>query len=67
MITEPEEERPSAPATERAEQMLDRVGERVGRYASLAGLRLRRMAAVAREEAEDVWAEAESVRRRERP
>jgi len=66
-MPEPEEERPSAAATERAEEMLDRVGQRVGRYASLAGLRLRRMAAVAREEAEDIWAEAESVRRREQP
>ena len=66
-MPEPEEERPSAVATERAEQMLDRLGQRVGRYASLTGLRLRRMAAVAREEAEDIWAEAESVRRREQP
>lgn len=58
-------ERSTPRATERAEQVLDRLGERVGRYASLAGLRLRQMAAVAREEAEDMRAEAESIRRRE--
>lgn len=57
--------RSAPPATERAEQLLERLGERVGRYASLAGVRLRRMAAVAREEAEDMRAEAESIRRRE--
>jgi pyruvate/2-oxoglutarate dehydrogenase complex dihydrolipoamide acyltransferase (E2) component len=51
------------PATERAEELVDRLGESVGQFASLAGLRLLRVAALAREEAEDVWAEAQSVRR----
>lgn len=52
-------------ATARAEELLDRAGEQVGRFASELGVRLRRAAARAREEAEDVWAEAQALRRRE--
>ncbi len=54
---------PSRPATERAEELVDRVGESVGHLASLAGWRLLRAAAFVREEAEDVWAEAQNLRR----
>lgn len=55
---------PTAPvvATERAEQLLDGMGERVGRLAALAGRQIRRAAALTREEAEDIWAEARQVR-----
>jgi hypothetical protein len=42
--------------TERAEEMMEKVGERVGDWASRALAR-------AREEAEDIWAEAQAVRR----
>ncbi len=42
--------------------MVDRMGESVGHLASLAGWRILRAAAFVREEAEDVWAEAQSVR-----
>ena len=66
MKPEPQDERPSRAATERAEEMVDRMGEQVGHFASLLGLRVRRMAALAREEAEDMWAEAQSIRCRER-
>ncbi len=52
------------PAIERAEELVDRLGERTGAFASMASLRIRKLAARAREEAEDVWAEAQSVRRR---
>ena len=55
--------RPAAPATERAEELVDRMGESVGHLASLAGWRVLRAAAFVREEAEDLWAEAQSVRR----
>ena len=55
--------RQSQPATERAEELVDRMGESVGYLASLAGWRLLRAAAFVREGAEDVWAEAQSVRR----
>ncbi|HYW09108.1 MAG TPA: hypothetical protein VE913_19265 [Longimicrobium sp.] len=51
-----------APATARAEQMLDGAGERVGHFAAIAGHRLRTAAALAREEAEDLWAEARHLR-----
>ncbi|MBA3416892.1 MAG: hypothetical protein H0U10_16860 [Chloroflexia bacterium] len=64
-MPEPHDERPNPAATERAEEMLDRAGERVGRFASLLSLRLRQTAALAREEAEDMWAEAQSMRRRD--
>ena len=62
-MREPHDERPDPAATERAEEMLDRAGERVGRFASLLRLRLRRAAALTREEAEDLWAEVQSRRR----
>ncbi len=57
-------DREGRPAVERAEELVDRLGERTGALASLAGLRIRKLAARAREEAEDVWAEAQSVRHR---
>lgn len=50
------------PAMERAEELVDRLGQRAGTFASLASLRVRKLAARAREEAEDVWAEARSIR-----
>ena len=62
-MTEDQGGRPRRPATERAEELVDRMGESLGHFASLAGLRLLKVAALAREEAEDVWAEAQSVRR----
>lgn len=42
--------------TERAEQVMENLGERLGDWASRALAR-------AREEAEDIWAEAQTVRR----
>ena len=59
------DERADRPATERAEELADRMGQRFGLVAAHVGLRLRRMAALAGEEAEDVWAEAQSIRRRD--
>ena len=41
----------------------DRMGEQVGIYVSLFGRALLKVAARAREEAEDIWAEAEHIRR----
>ena len=61
-MTEDQGGRPGRPATERAEELVDRMGEGVGQLASLAGWRLLRAAAFVREEAEDVWAEAQSLR-----
>lgn len=56
---------PTRPATERAEETLGGWGERVGYFAGVAGLRLRQWGARAREEAEDLWAEAQSVRQQQ--
>lgn len=44
--------------TERAEQVMENVGEQIGDWASRAVAR-------AREAAEDIWAEAQTVRRGE--
>lgn len=44
--------------TERAEQVMEAVGERIGDWVSRAVAR-------AREEVEDIWAEAQTVRRGE--
>jgi len=51
------------PATERADDLLTRVGWTVGLFASMAGRRIASVAAFAREEAEDMWAEAQDMRR----
>lgn len=45
--------------TERAEELLEDWGKRVGRFLASAAAR-------AREEAEDIWAEAQSIKRGER-
>jgi pyruvate/2-oxoglutarate dehydrogenase complex dihydrolipoamide acyltransferase (E2) component len=50
------------PATERADELLNRAGWTAGLFASMIGARLARVAAFAREEAEDLWAEAEALR-----
>jgi hypothetical protein len=57
------EGQPQRPPKERAEEMLDHAGEQVGRFAATASHQLRKLAARAREEAEDIWAEAQSKRR----
>jgi hypothetical protein len=49
---------------ERAEEMVDRFGERVGYFANWVGRQLLRIPARAREEIEDIVAEAQSLRQR---
>lgn len=56
------DEHQDRPATERAEELADRMGQRLGYVTTLVGLRIRKTAARAREEAEDMWAEAQSIR-----
>lgn len=60
----------SAPADspaqiERAEASLDRAGERIGLFAASFSRQVRRSAALVREEAEDILAEAQSLRQKE--
>lgn len=62
-MTQDQDDRSSRTSTARAEELVDRLGESVGHFASLAGLRLLKVAALAQEEAEDVWAEAQSIQR----
>lgn len=47
---------------QRAEVMVDQLGQRLGRFLSAAGTQLRKATARAREEAEDIWAEAQHIR-----
>jgi hypothetical protein len=49
---------------ERAEVIVDRLGARLGEVAAVAGFELRRAAERAREETEDIWAEARDLRAR---
>ncbi len=60
---------PQRPPLERAEELMNRAGERFGQLATEAGFRLRQALARAREEAEDIWAEAQTLRQNghERP
>lgn len=53
-------------ATQRAEELLDGAAERVSQLAPLVGPSIQRFIALAREEAEDIWAEAQEVRRSSR-
>lgn len=53
------------PATERAEATLDQAGERIGLFAASLSHQVRRSAALVREEAEDILAEAQSLRQKD--
>lgn len=48
--------------TDRAEEVLDEIGQRIGVFALVARDRVLRLTARAREEAEDIWAEAQHLR-----
>jgi hypothetical protein len=65
-VSEPVLSASDALPLDRAETMLDQMGQRVGQLLLLAGHRLQRWTARAREEAEDIWAEAASLRARQR-
>ncbi len=54
-------------ATERAEALVNQLGERIGQYAALTNQQLQRWTARTREELEDIWAEAQSLRHRQTP
>jgi TolA-binding protein len=50
----------------RAEELVDRIGARVGEITAMLGHQLLRLGARVREEAEDIWAEAQNLRRGQR-
>lgn len=66
-MSEPQHEHPQGTPAARAEILVDQWGERVGKFLSGAGYQLRKAAARAREEAEDIWAEAQTIRHNEHP
>src|SRR5215207_6780807 len=51
------------PATERAEELVDRLLQEAGHLLSVAAVNLLKGASLAREEAEDIWAEAQNLHR----
>jgi hypothetical protein len=55
-------EESSRVATEKAEELVDRIGQRFADFASLATLQILRASVRVREEAEDMWAEAQHIR-----
>ncbi len=57
------EDEASRQAMQRAEELVDQFAERVGYYTGVLGHQLLRLVARAREEAEDIWAEAQNLRR----
>jgi hypothetical protein len=50
------------PATARAEELVDRLGQRMSHWATVNGLQARRTMARLREDAEDMWVEAQEMR-----
>jgi hypothetical protein len=48
--------------TQRAERLVDDFAQRVSTFAAATGLQIRRASAFVREDAEDMWAEAQSIR-----
>lgn len=46
---------------ERSEEMVDRMAQRLSHYTSLVGLQILKATARMREEAEDMWAEAQDI------
>jgi hypothetical protein len=60
-------ERPEDDTMRRAEEWVDRIGARVGEATAFLGHQLLRLGARVREEAEDIWAEAQNLRRGQRP
>jgi hypothetical protein len=64
---EPQAAETPSPAMQRAEELVDRMAERVGHYTGMIGHNLLWLVTRAREEAEDIWAEAQALRRQHHP
>jgi hypothetical protein len=52
----------SQPATARAEELVDHLGQRMSHWATVNGLQAKRAMARLREDAEDMWVEAQEMR-----
>ena len=55
-------EEPKLPATRKAEETVDYLAQRLSSLTAIAKLNFQRTAARAREDAEDIWAEAQTIR-----
>ena len=55
-------EEPAKLAQERAEKLVDAMGQRLGLFVAFVGFQIQKAGARVREEAEDVWAEAQNIR-----
>jgi hypothetical protein len=64
-MSEPQNTHSQTTPAERAEVLVDQLGTRLGHFLSIAGYQVRKATARAREEAEDIWAEAQAIRRRD--
>jgi hypothetical protein len=64
-MSAPQNQPPPNETVQRAEVVVDQLGQRLGHFLSIAGQQLRKVAARTREEAEDIWAEAQNIRRGE--
>jgi len=53
---------PNQPAMEKADQMVDDMGQRMGLIATIVSLQTRKITARVREDAEDMWAEIQQIR-----
>jgi hypothetical protein len=62
-MDEPQDEGKPSPDYARAEEMVDQMGQAIGVYATKLGHRILKGIALAREEAEDIWAEAQAKSR----
>ncbi|HEU5381560.1 MAG TPA: hypothetical protein VFV38_39570 [Ktedonobacteraceae bacterium] len=59
---------PFQPNVERAEELVDRAGQYITHWAQVSNIQIRRTMARLRENAEDIWVEAQEVQRqRQRP
>ncbi len=61
-LTVAQTEEANRPAIEKAEEIVGRAGQRLGRFADLASLQIRRITALARENVEDMWVDAQDIR-----
>ena len=55
-------EQSGQPATARAEELLDNLGQRLTHFFALAGFPIQQATARMREEAGDIWAQAQNIR-----
>lgn len=56
-------EQPGAPTMERAEATVDSLGQQLGVWGSQASLQIQKVIARVREDTEDMWVEAQTIRK----